>query len=269
MEIGVIIPVADDIRLKDCLASIDEDVEVVISLNGTTSAVRKIAEDSGKVCCEISERNLGAALDEGIKTAKSARVILMDSDCTFNPGTIRLLFNGLDDYKLAKGRVLFKSVDYTSRVIAKAREYTTSDVVNAYNPPLALRKNILGDVGGYFYDRDIHWVEDSDFDNRVKKFGVKINYLPNATINHPPLSLFSDLRSGFRYGIGKRIGVEKGLLNGIGNFMCNESDIWKKKGFDTATYMFFWNFSYTFGYFSQAMFDIYRIKRKLRTEVRA
>lgn len=260
----IVIPVADDIRLKDCLASIDEDVEVVISMNSPTPAIREITKASGNRYCEIPEKNLGAALDEGIKTATSERILLMDSDCTFNPGTIKLLYDGLDGYKLAKGRVLFQRKNYMSGLIAKAREYVISDVVNAYKPPLALKKSIVYDIGGYYYDRDIHWVEDSEFNSRVKKFGIPINYLQDATINHPPLTAFADLRSAFRYGIGKRIGVEKGIMHGVGHFFRNEFDISKKKGLDTSVYMLFWNASYVSGYLTQMLFDVYNIKDRIK-----
>ncbi len=261
---AIVIPVADDIRLQDCLGSINEDVEVVISMNGSTEQIKEITRKSGRRYCELPDRNLGAALDEGIKTAKSERVLLMDSDCVFDPGTINLLFHGLDDHMLAKGRVLFERTGYVSSLVAKTREYTTSAEVSAYKPPLAMRKSVADLMGGYFYDRDVHWVEDSEFDGRVRRFGIPINYLPEATIRHPPLTFFTDLRSAFRYGIGKRIGVEKGLMKGVGNFFCDECNIARNKGIDTALYMLAWNTSYTAGWLSQLMFDVYDVRERIK-----
>ncbi|MBI4018751.1 MAG: glycosyltransferase family 2 protein [Candidatus Aenigmarchaeota archaeon] len=264
MDISIIIPVANDLRLRDCLQSIDEDVEVIVSMNGPTPDIKRIVKESGRDSCELAERNLGAALDEGIHAASNERVLLIDSDCTFNPGTIRMLYEGLEGYKLAKGRVLFQTKGYPSHVIARAREYTTSDRITAYKPPLAMRRSIKSDIGGYLYDRDIHWVEDAEFDRRVQINDIPINYIVEATINHPPLTPCTDLRSAWRYGVGKRIGVEKNLMKGLGAFYDKEIDIASKKGLDVAAYMLAWNSAYTLGWVSQALFDVYSVRKKFR-----
>ena len=59
---SVVIPVADDLRIKECVESIDEDVEVIVSLNGTSEYVRDLVKMLGVRTCEMDERNLGAAL---------------------------------------------------------------------------------------------------------------------------------------------------------------------------------------------------------------
>lgn len=54
---SIIIPVRSDIKLTRCMARIDEDVEVVLTLNATTDEVRKIARESThrSVVTEIDE----------------------------------------------------------------------------------------------------------------------------------------------------------------------------------------------------------------------
>ena len=80
MDISIIIPCADDIRLAECIESIDENVEVIVSLNGATEEIRGIVRRFGVQACEIPERNLGAACNEGIKVASSQNILLMNSD---------------------------------------------------------------------------------------------------------------------------------------------------------------------------------------------
>lgn len=263
LSISIIIPVADDLRVGKCIESIDENTEIVVVLNGPTKQVKNLVEKYDVKTCFLSERNLPAALNVGIKNSTFDKVLFMDSDCTFERGTIRCLHDGLRRFKLAKGKAIFESTNFWNRIFAKAREYTTSNTPNAYKPPLAIRKSIIKDIS-YYFDDDIHWTEDADLDRRVKEVGLSINFIPEAKIYHPPVSLFVDLRSAFRYGIGKRIRAEKGLTKGMGTFFPYLIDILKKKGLLTAVYMIFWNISYCFGYFFQFFFDPYKVKERLK-----
>ena len=266
MDITIVIPVADDIRVKKCIESIDEDCEILIVANRPTSNVNNILKflkhkyRNNIRILEINERNLGLARDFGIREAKNDRVLIMDSDCIFKKGTIRLLYQGLEHHKIAKGRVIFLSDSFISNIIKRVREYTTSDKVSAFAPPLAIRKEIIYEIGGYYFDHDIHWVDDAEFDLRVRKNKIKINYIPNAMIYHPPLTIWEDLRSAFRYGYGKRIGVRKGLMTGVGAFWVNLPDVIKRKGFLPAFYLILWNIIYTIGFFLQPYLDIYNIE---------
>lgn len=264
MNLTIIIPVADDTRIKNCIESIDENVEILVVLNGATKKVKNIIKDFKNIeTLEIYERNLGMARDEGVNKAKFDKVLLMDSDCIFQKGCIKKLYNGLKKYKIAKGKVIFNYNNMFNKIIKKTREYTTSDFLSAYAPPLAFDKTVKKEIGGYYFDRDIHWADDAEFDKRVKKGGIKINYLPSAIIYHPPLNFFQDLRSAFRYGCGQKIGTEKNIMNGIDSFFPCVFDITKKKGFLSGLYMIVWNISYCSGYFIQKLLDIYRIKDKI------
>jgi glycosyltransferase involved in cell wall biosynthesis len=265
LPISIIIPVADDLRVGKCIESIDEEVEIVVVLNGATSEVKNLIKNYKVKTCFLQERNLSAALNAGIKCATFDNVLFMDSDCTFRKGTIMLLYNGLQGFKLAKGKVIFESTNLWNRIFARAREYTTSDKLSAYKPPLAMKKSIIKDIG-YYFDEDIHWTEDADLDRRVKEKRISIHFIPEAIIYHPPVTLFGDLRSAFRYGIGKRIRKEKGKTKGLGTFFFSTFDIIKKKGILTALYMLFWNLSYCAGYFYQFLFDPYKVREKLKCQ---
>ncbi len=255
MDISVIIPVADDLRIKECIESIDEDVEVVIALNGATDAVRNIANNMGVKTCELAERNLGAALDEGIITSTKDNVLITDSDCTFGRNCIKLLYDGLDGFYLSKGRIIHEKPNRIAACIADLREFKTEGP-NAFKPPLAMKKSIINHIG-YYYDRDIHWVEDAEFYKRVKKHRLTVNYVPDAMVYHPSLTPYVDLQSAFRYGTGKRIGVEKNVMKGVGTHFTQAFAIMREKDALTSSYSVLWNLFYSAGFFAQAVFGTY------------
>lgn len=250
MDLSIVIPVADDLRIKECVESVDEDVEVIVALNGSTPAVEDIVRRLGVSTCYLPDRNLGAALDEGILQSKKENVIVTDSDCTFERNCIRILYEGLRDFKLAKGRIVHRKDNFMAYVLADLREFLVEGS-NAYKPPLALRKSVIEDIG-YYYDRDIRWVEDAEMNRRVKAKGLEVKYLPDAIVHHPSLTLSVDLRSAFRYGTGKRVGVEKGIMEGIGTHFSRLPNLYRAKGLLPAIYCTLWDSAYTAGYFAQA-----------------
>lgn|SRR3989338_774040 len=251
MDLSIVIPVADDLRIKECVESVDEDVEIIVALNGPTADVQDIVRQLGVNTCYLSDRNLGAALDEGILQSKKGNIIVTDSDCTFERNCIRILYEGLREYKFAKGRIVHRKDNFMAYVLADVREFLVEGP-NAYKPPLALRKSVIEDIG-YYYDRDIHWVEDAEMNRRVKAKGLKVNYLPDAIVHHPSLTLSVDLRSAFRYGTGKRVGVEKGIMKGIGTHFSRLPELYRAKGLLPAAYCTLWDSAYTAGYFAQAI----------------
>jgi len=261
LPISIIIPCANDIRIKTCLDSIDEKVETVVVLNGATKEVKDIVKGYKVKTVEIPERNLAKALNTGIERSKNNKFILMDSDCRFEKGAIRKLYQGLNNFDVAKGKVVFESNNFTSEIIAKVREYSYYDIPKPYNPFLGINKKIKKLVSGYFFDDKIHWTEDADLSIRLNMSNIKVNYVFKAKVFHPSLSLKHDLKSAFRYGIGKRIRVETGRANNVGTHFRKIVDVAIKKGFWSGIYYFVWNTSYAFGYLSQIIFDPYKTRR--------
>lgn len=260
LSLSIVIPCADDIRIKHCLNSIDEKVEIVVVLNGATKEILNIVNSYDVKVVEIKEKNLSRALNIGIKEARNPNIILIDSDCRFEKGAIKKLFRGLREHYIAKGEVVFESNNLISETIAKVREYAYYDPPKPYNPFLAIRKSLKQLVGDYYFDEKIHWTEDADLNARLKKAGVEVNYVFSARVFHPPLSLRHDLRSAFRYGIGKRIRVEKKVSGGTGTHFLKILDVGIKKGFLASFYYFVWNCSYLFGYLYQLVRDPYHVR---------
>lgn len=268
LDLAIVIPCADDLRLAQCLDSIDEDVEVIVALNGATDAVRQLVIERHIRYCELPSRNLGAACDMGVRATGAPCVLLMNSDCTFARGTIRRLAEALDHAMVARGRVVFEVRDPVSRIIAAARDYAHTRPDKAYQPALAFRKEIVGLIG-YYFDLDIHWTEDADFSRRVKAAAIPITFLPDAVVYHPPISLREDLRSAMRYGMGRRVAEEKELVGTYPPFrpyprtiVRTFDDVAKKKGYVVPLYVCGpWNLAFSIGYLAQKLFHIYNPSR--------
>lgn len=274
LDLTIIIPCSTDKRIRYCIESIfrtcNDDIEIIVSLNKPSREIKEILKIYPKIkTCEINERNLSAAYNAGIKHSSRKNILLMDSDCIFEKNTILLLYGNLKHAKLSKGRVIFRTNGLMSKIIGKVREYTTTDFVNAYVPPLAFSKDIKDFIGGYYFNEKIPWSGDGEFDYRVRQAGLKIFYNPKAVIYHAPIPISHDIRSAFRYGKGRRIAVDLNLLPKRNYFKISTHlerfirtyEVFRKKGFLSGLYYFFiWRPIYRIGYFFQALYNrLYKI----------
>jgi glycosyltransferase involved in cell wall biosynthesis len=215
-KVSVIIAVKDDPRILHCLESVDEDVEVVICLNGSPQWMRILLDKQPMqiVVTEIPDTgNLGAAYNAGIAAANGQYLLLMDSDCTFAPGTIRTMAEQVMTNPIVKGLVKYGEVDdIMSKMTARMREFDEGDFVSAQSPPLIYQRAIVKHIGGYHFDPLMHWCEDREFDLRIQLARIPVKFVEQAVIHHDAQIGFSNLRSYWRYGIGEGIGQEQGVL---------------------------------------------------------
>jgi len=216
-KVSVIIAVKDDPRILRCLESVDEDVEVVICLNGSPQWMHTLLDKQPMeiVIIEIPDRgNLGAAYNAGIAAASGQYLLLMDSDCTFAPGTIRTMVEHVMTDPIVKGLVKYDETDdVMSKITARMREFDEGDFVSAQSPPLIYQRAIVKHIGGYHFNPLMHWCEDREFDFRVQLAQIPVKFVKQAVIHHDAQIGFANLRSYWRYGIGEGIGQEQGVLN--------------------------------------------------------
>lgn len=269
MNISIVIPVSNDLRLQRCIESIDEVVEVVISLNKPSTEIKTLTRSLIKAkkyshlrfkVCEIPQPSIAQAYNNGIATASYHKILLMDSDCIFQPGCIKKLNDNLGENLLSKGKVIFTHDSQVTAIIAKAREFHTSDKISAFSPPLLFDKKIKKYIGGYYFHPKLCWLEDSEFDSRVQATKLNISYDPTAQVLHPPLTPLRDLRSAFWYGVGKRIGVENGVhqkptgvIGSIQKYIFSAS---QEKGVLAGSYLFLWKMALLSGYYTQAVYKL-------------
>lgn len=272
LPISIVIPCSNDVLVERCIRSIDEDVEIVVSLNNPSQKVKNILKKfPDVVTVETKKRGIALAYNNGISKAKNDWILLMDSDCIFEKRAIRRMWELASNFKVIKGRIVFLSSSFSSKIISNLREYTTCDTVNAYSPPLLFDKEIITKIGYYFHP-NLVWSEDADFNNRVQRAGIKIGFASEGKIYHKSLTLKEDLRSAFYYGAGRQIGKEIGvykphsvksfLKNIILSFVNSYQILIRKRSILVSGYYFFlWNISFRLGTFVQRYFKVIKYEK--------
>jgi cellulose synthase/poly-beta-1,6-N-acetylglucosamine synthase-like glycosyltransferase len=249
LPISIVVPCSDDTRLKKCLASIDVACDVVVALNAPSREVRKIVKDCKVGSVLLTEKSLPRALNMGISASKYNKVILIDSDCTFNPGAIESIFGDMQKHMVVKGHVDFKQNSLVSSVVAKYRSYINYFPPKPYNPFLCLNKGVSSLIGGYIFDETIYWTEDAELYTRLKKAHVDFFYAASAVAVHDTLTIRQDVSSAFRYGTGKARRVLKKISSGPNTHFKDFLRVLRISGLAVALYSILWNLSYAAGYF--------------------
>lgn len=216
---SVVIPVKDDPLIFRCLESVDEPVEVVVVTNGSTPQfVTSLAsfETYPLEIVSLEKPGIGAAFNAGAEKASGDFILLMDSDCVFTPGSIRAMAEGLGSGNFSRGRTVFSSHSWATRMTARTREFTEDALrtrrPNAYSPPLLYRKDVIQQMGGYHFDPRLGWREDRDFELRRRAAGLPVAFVPEGVVIHKPLSIRADLASVLNYGAGQHRGELLGIL---------------------------------------------------------
>jgi glycosyltransferase involved in cell wall biosynthesis len=270
MDLSIVIADSDDLRIKRCIESIDENAEVIVSLNGPTKELAELVKSLGVNSCYAPERGLSAALNNGIAHAKNDKILIIDADCTFEKGAVKYLYSALESSLMARGIQIYDADSWISRIIANARNFHANPiphlegVIRAYKP-LAFRKEIINALGGHYYDDDLKLSEDYEMDIRRQKAGINITYVPEAVVHHCPLSVGADIRSAFRYGADRHTSVSKGETKPKKKFADSIIKLGNKAlpkiGPVATAYMVLWTMAYDVGYHLQKNFDINGVKK--------
>lgn len=263
MDLSVVIADAYDLRIKRCIESIDEDVEVVVSLNGPTNELVGLVSTLGVSTCLLPQRGLGAALNNGIDHARFDKILIIDSDCVFERGTIRKLYRALDSSLMVRGIQQTRWNSYLSKLTSIGREWHGNtnpdpnvDEVRAYKP-LGYRRETIKRLGGMMYNPLLKLSEDFEMNERRKQAGVGLVLIPDAVIYHDRVSVGSDLKSAYRYGQDRQTMVECGLTRPKKHFIQSWQKIkdrcLPRYGLSVAAYMVLWTAAYDCGYHIQKL----------------
>lgn len=254
LELTLVICVADDVRIKTMLQSIDEYCEVIVVLNGATEDVKNIVNEFKKSnnfylrTLEIPERNLSKSRNIGIEYANYDKVVFYDSDCIIVPGSLKKFHNLLSEYMLVDGKVFFKKDTFQSKIISYTREMGIPGY--ALCPAIGVNKKIKHLVGNYYFDNDIQWIEDSELNIRANKAKIKVGEVTSITCVHDNLTFKQDLKSAYRYGYGVRIAASKNLHKHRPTANWNLILPIMRKNLLSGVYYVIWNIIYCIGYFT-------------------
>ncbi len=139
----------------------------------------------------------------GIANTMYNKVIITDSDTTFEPGCIRELYRSLENYPIVRAHLRFAtdSGRLFSRIIASARDYVNSMPL-VYTPGVALRKDVVACIGGFMFNDVVPYAVDADLNYRVKSLDIQVKFADQAVVNHCAESVKHDLKAAYRIGWG-------------------------------------------------------------------
>ncbi len=262
IPISIIIPVSTDQKIFDCIQSIDINTETIIILNGNYD---KRIEQKLKTLRNIKlyyleKFNFSKIYNTGIKKAKYENVFFMDSDCIFNKGTLLKLYSNLKQHLIIKGRIVFSYNNFIQKIIARAREFTTSDFPNLFIPGAIFKKEVFEKVG--LFNEKIKFTSDAEMETRIKNANIPWLFMPDINIIHAPLTIKQDLKSAFRYGSGRsqkhtalNTTKSKSLIQEFYYYFVIGQ---KHKGFLTALYLVLWWICFTLGFYSNQVAKLFR-----------
>ena len=278
-DLSIVIRCGNDPNVLRCIASVDVQADIVVAFTGSSQLAEAIKE-RGARCVPTPRGNLSLVSNMGFQAAKESRVILTDSDTEFEPECIQRLHRALETSKVARARIRFEvtGAGLGSRVAAEARDYVNSLPV-VFTPGIAVRRDLLADVGGILFNDPVPYAVDADLDLRIKRAHVAVAFVQDAWVRHIAISVRHDVRAAYRIGRGCRVSIDHWNRDGrFGRLAYNElkavrlahlPDLLRKKGSATLVYQAIWDCAYWLGYQRQKEVDqraVSRVGRDIHAE---
>lgn len=251
IPLSIIIPLSKDWRIINCLDSIDCKVEVIVILNGKYDKLleKELRKRDIKII-KMNNFSFSKFYNLGIANASYNKIFFMDSDCIFRKGKIKEMYVLSKKYPIVKYSIKFNYDDLISKIVARAREFTTSDKPNLFIPGAIFDKTVFKRIG--LFNEKITHSADAEMQNRIIRSNIKWIHRKEIIIEHKPTRFAEDLRSGFNYGTGR---AEKHILESrrikfeivkeIMDFLLSGI---KEKGLITGLYLFIWKITFSTGY---------------------
>lgn len=266
IPLSIIIPVSKDIKIKKCLSSIQDNLEIIVVLNNNPSQeVVDLVKDDKRcvpIFLDTAECNLAHVINTGVQKAKNEKIIIMNSDCFFPEGILDKININLNNFDIVKARISFLYDTFSESLVAKVRylyNHIFNNKKNIFCPGLAFNRKIIKEVGGYLFDEDMGWGEDADLSRRI--YEAQLSYLfMEDEIVHLPESIHHDLGTAIRIGMGKRMRDYKNNISPITGARAMFFDIFldryqhlrlsfEYEGLIVTIYLFIWKIFFFLGYF--------------------
>jgi hypothetical protein len=213
LDLTLVIICGHDPRVFGCIASVDVNIPIVVSLVPHSGLGAHLKSLGAEVTIS-GNGNYSISCNRGLAAVKTSRAMIVDSDCVLERGCIEHIATTLDTKPLARAAILFESSPqvFASRWTSQLRaSINNRQPAPAYTPGLGLQMSIADRIGGYFFDERIFWGGDSEFSHRALRTNLEVGYDPQAVVRHAPISLWHELRSGYKLGKGNLIQARLGL----------------------------------------------------------
>ncbi len=190
-RVAVCVPVYDEAsHLRTLLASIEDDVHVIVAVDGGDPSCVRVAEEAGaQVVVVTPNQGSYAARNAAIDALPpDADVVLFtDADCVVTPGWVREHVAALADADLSGGGVewLFSSPPTPAEWVDSQRHlhqrlYVERDGYAA-TCNLAVRRSVLDTMR---FDASLRTGGDAEFGRRATANGYRLVYTEKAAIRH-------------------------------------------------------------------------------------
>lgn len=258
MKVTIAILCSKDHLIRKCLASIPQNVPIIVMLNNPDEYVERVVKrDKRVIAYRFDESNLGLLRQMAIEYCKTPGIFFMDSDCVLTRQTVKYVERELNHYEAVSVPMRYRYYNLETKVVSMCRRFTTPDEMLFM--PAAFRIDVQDKIGGYLFDRRLAWGEDSDQRVRLKNanipFGISKGY-----VLHKPLTVKEDARSAYRLGKGTYIQVKYGVAKPR-NFLRDLSIIKElrmalecacEQGIMPGIYhLFIWRTAYKYGYWKE------------------
>ena len=200
MGMTVVICCSNDFDLAKTIASIDADVQIIVS--ATPNSLLETWMRVARIDYVLTPRgNHSATTNAGMQAAVTEKVFVLDSDTVLTPGTLRAVELALDENRVVNVPIIFEDTGgRISRSIAACRNFDNVYYKAAYKPGIGFRSDVRSDIGGYWFDERILWACDSELLWRLNHHGIPIHHLDSFAIVHRPNTFKHVVRAYFHYG---------------------------------------------------------------------
>ncbi len=258
MQFSVVIRCGRDSRVFDCISSIDEDVEIIVSTIDNPSFT-SLLDSKGIRYCTTPPGNLSMVSNEGIRKASYDKVLVTDSDTVFQPGCLKYLNECLDRFSVARPPLEFRisNEGRFSRQVANTRRFVNGKQL-AFTPGLAFRKDVIDKIGGFYFNDLVPFAVDADLNFRLKHYMIPVDYFGGPGLIHDAENVKHDLKAARRIGKGTKISAKSlaGLTGLDIRKICRElkavhhSDygtLLRQYGATTLLYQMLWDMNFYWG----------------------
>lgn len=209
MKVTIVILCSKDHLIRKCLASIPNNVSIIVMLNNPDKYVENVVKQDKRVTVyRLDEPNLGLLRQMAVEYCETPGVFFMDSDCVLTRKTVKHVERELEFYDALSVPMRYQYYNLETKVVSMCRRFTTSDEMLFM--PAAFRIDVQDRIGGYLFDKRLTWGEDSD--QRVRLNNANIPFgISKGCVLHKPLTFKEDAKSAYRLGKGTYIQVKYGV----------------------------------------------------------
>ena len=221
MNISILIPNHNDLRMKEMIDSIDvwrsekHEIELLFVLNKPTKELLdqvhsiKMKYSSKFIInvINVGQCNLGLIYNYGIKAALYDNILFIDSDLICGKNAIQKIMDIAErDVDVIKAKVIYEKMNH---FVEKARQINTTYSLIPYIPVIMLKRSSLRKLKmDYLFAVDTVWCSDAEFGKRILDDGLSVKYT-DAAFYHSYIGIKKDLKDAILYGLGKGIRIKR------------------------------------------------------------